>query len=92
MRFYWLPETADANIKGCGMWVHYKTTLFGIAPAWWYRDRSAKRPTRRLGVNILTPAPHYDRFVFAAIEIGRKQFGIYRTELGGRLRLGVPSL
>lgn len=91
MRFYRMKECADANVKGCGAWIHFRTTLIGIAPEWWYRDRSNSRHFRKLGVNILTPATWYDRFVFLSAEIGRRQFGIYRSEIGGRVRLGSPG-
>lgn len=92
MKFYFLRETADANIKACGAWIHCRTTLIGVAPAWWFRDRSTKRPIRRLGLNILTPARHYDRFIFISVEIGRKRFGIYRTTIGGAVHLGSPGM
>ena len=84
MRFYWLPETADAQVKGCGVWVHFRTTLFGIAPGWWYRDRRATRPTRRLGVEILTPAAHYDRFTAFSVTVGKRVFRIGRDHLEER--------
>ena len=91
MRLYCLADTADANIKGCGLWVHYRTTLLGIAPRWWYRDRSANRAPRRLGINILTPARHYDRFQFVSVECGRWRWGVYREQVSGPLHIGrVP--
>ena len=89
MRFYFMRETADANIKSCGVWVHFRTVLFGVAPGWWYADRSGKRPIRKFGINILTPAPWYDRFAYLSVEIGRREYGWFRERIGGVLRFGA---
>lgn len=89
MKIYIMRETADANVKSCGAWLHYKTTLVGVAPGWWYKDRSSKRPFRKLGINILSPARHYDRFQFLTVEIGRHSYGIYREQIDGPVHFGI---
>lgn len=94
IRFYLMRNTADASIKCCGAWLHVRSVLIGVAPAWWWTNRSYRGPVRVFGLSILTPGSHYDRYVFLTVAIGGHEYGWRRNQIGMpvTLVLGVRSV
>jgi hypothetical protein len=87
MKAYLHRDCADASVKAAGVWLHIRGTLLGIAPDWWFKDHRRDRPSRVLGISILTPAHWHDRRIAFSIRICRREWGVMRDQIDARWRL-----